>query len=189
MSQDSHIDTPFHAPLSRTDVIVGNIARGISGMIPTVPIILCKTEDAAVLVQSALHSHVVHTPAVLVLDPWPDIPQNALVVTPLEVFGAEPLEMDFRINANLSEVTRKVLNAMIRLARTNKTLSIRNITAAVYGKEDISSKRKVEYQLRKLKEAGLIIRQERGPVRLLFGKWSPDAGTAKAAGIDITQFK
>jgi len=75
---------------------------------------------------------------------------------------------------------------MIRLASAGEQPEVRSIAAAAYGQGDITSKRKVVTCLHELEKAGFIARvHERGPWKLLFGRWRPDAAAAKAAGIAI----
>lgn len=165
----------------------------ILGAIPLAPVILCKTEEAATMIQVALHTHLTHEPPVIVPEVWPEgARSNAYVITPLEILGEQPPDMNFRIDkvATLKKSTQEVLNVMIRLASSSQRLTIRNITVAMHGLGDVSSKRKVDYAIRELEAAGLVQRgEERQPYKLTFGRWRMDAGTAKAAGLEITELK
>jgi hypothetical protein len=161
------------------------------GAIPAAPIIFCKNEDAAILIQAAMHTHLTHEPPVVVLEEWPEeVEHNAVVLTPLDVLGTtEKPSFGIDTVAELEPPTQKVLNAAIRLAITGKQVSIRNLSTAVHGDDKISSKRQISHQLARLEEAGLIRRvEERGPYKLLFGRWRYDAAAAKAAGIEITEY-
>jgi len=133
-----------------------NMAKGaevfLYGAIPTLPIIFCKNEDTAILVQVAMHSHLTHEPPVVVLDEWPEgVGHNAVVLTPLDVLGTtEKPSFSIDTVGALNPSTQKALSAAIRIASSGK--------------------------------------QERGPYKLLFGRWKYDAAAAKAAGIEITEY-
>jgi len=160
----------------------------LAGIISEVPIIVCKNDDAAMLIQAWSHTHLTHRPAVIVAEEWPeDADYEAVVVTPLHVLGStEKPDFSIKVVKDLSPTARDVLNAMIRLASAGEQPEVRSIAAAAYGQGDITSKRKVVTCLHELEKAGLIARvHERGPWKLLFGRWRPDAAAAKAAGIAI----
>jgi len=172
-----------------------NMAKGaevfLYGAIPTLPIIFCKNEDTAILVQVAMHSHLTHEPPVVVLDEWPEgVGHNAVVLTPLDVLGTtEKPSFSIDTVGALNPSTQKALSAAIRIASSGKQVTIRDLSTAVHGEDSRSSKRQIAHELARLEEAGLIMRvDERGPYKLLFGRWKYDAAAAKAAGIEITEY-
>jgi len=164
----------------------------LAGVITNAPTIVCKNEEVAMLIQSWIHTNVTHRPPVMVAEEWPDdAGYDAVTVTPLHVLGTTE-KPDFSMKAvpNLSPRAGVVLNAMIRIAATGDQPGVRNTAAAVYGNDGLGSKRQVINCIGELEKAGLIARvYERGPWKLLFGRWRPDAAAARAAGIEIEDRK
>lgn len=154
----------------------------LKGFIPQKPTILCKDEDTAILIQTELHNHLTHEPAVIVEGNWPeDSHISAVVVTPLVVLGQSE-KSDFRVKAalELKDSTKNVLNAMTRLAMSGTMPNVRNLSTATG-----QSKRQIGYAIKQLAEAGLIARDDERHIRILFGRWRPDRAAARAAGIEI----
>lgn len=162
----------------------------LSGVIPSVPHIVCRTESAASYIQGWVHTHLTHEPPVMVAEEWPtEIKCDAVAITPINVLGADIDPMaDFSIKTveKLSNEAKRLLNIMIRSAMAGKQLPIRKLTAALYNDQRPYSKRKTVDFLKELEANRLIMRvHEGGPYKLLFGRWRPDAAAAKAAGLEI----
>ena len=159
----------------------------IFGMVPSSPVILCRTDETETILRHSLHNHLAKIPPIAVAENWPEnIFENAVVVTPLTILGVDE-EIDFSIPvvSELSERAQIVLRKMITLARTGHSLSIRSLSRTDPG----MSKRTIGIAYKELEEAGLIMRQGEAiaPI-LLFGRWKPDAAAAQAAGIEIKRY-
>jgi hypothetical protein len=164
----------------------------LAGGFSDVPIIVCRNEDVAIYIQSWMHTHLTKDPPVTVASKWPkDLTADALAITPIHVLGTEnPLSFKIDMVPDLKVDTQKVLTAAIRLSMVGKDLSVRNLASATYGMINKSTKRQIDYALRELEEKGLLKRiDERAPMRLTIGRWRPDPAAARAAGIDITEYK
>ena len=164
----------------------------LAGGFSSAPVIVCRNEDIAIYIQSWMHTHLTKDPPVTVATKWPKLLEaDAIAVTPIHILGTEnPLSFRINVVPDLKEDTQKVLTAAIRLSIVGKELSVRNLASATYGMANKSTKRQIDYALRELEEAGLLKRiDERSPMRLTIGRWRPDPAAAKAAGIEITEYK
>jgi hypothetical protein len=161
----------------------------LSGSIPQVPIIVCKNDDVATVVQLGLHDDVSNAPTVIVAQSWPDeVDSNAVVITPLRVLGAEASKSSFSIKTELSEKARQCLNVAQRLAMSNEDISIRSLARGMYQDDGRATRRVVDHCVRELEQKGLIQKRGMGAalhLKLLTGRWRPDATFAKANGIEI----
>ena len=155
------------------------------------------TEEAATFVQMWIHTHLTHEPRVVVPEKWPKgLSQNALVVLPLEVAYPNIPRWGFSIMpGKLSDDARKALNVLIRLKMADQTISTRNLAAALYNEDSHSSRRRADYMMRELEEAGILRRVTDGkigrasPWHLVIGRWRPDTAAAKAAGIEVREYE
>jgi len=159
----------------------------VLGAIPAPPFILCKTDKAAELVRGALHHDWSRTPEVIVAeeDKWPtDWEYTAVVVTPLKILGSDKLT-SFSIDADLSDMARKVLNSYIsiQMAQGGGGVSYRKIGNALG-----VSRQAITGAIKELEAAGIGRRRDYKGFSLEIGTWRPDARKAKAMGIKIKEY-
>jgi len=152
----------------------------LAGAIPTCPVILCRDDDAAIILKGNLRTYIGNIPTIMVVDDWPDIEEVAVIVTPLHILGSDVVE-SFPLNYELSDTAEKVLREIIRhkLASDGEIPTLREIGAAI----DITT-RAVTVALKEIEEAGLLYRTgDCGAYRTKMGKWRPDETLAKLADL------
>lgn len=160
----------------------------LSGVIPEPPVILCRDDDAQLLVMHNLHEDYARTPPTMILEEWPDLWKgvNAVVVTPIRILGAEKAT-SFSIvgDAELTENEREVLDAYIKLMRSGMVgkARYRDIATATN-----MNRRTIGAALKSLSEKGIGVYRYREGYTLDIFKLVMDAEKAKAIGINIREY-
>ncbi len=160
----------------------------LKGSIPQPSVILCRDEDARLLIMHTLHEDWAQRPTVHVMEEWPEAWANinAAVITPLLVLGAEQAT-SFSIvgDEEVSEEERKILNAYISVMRSGTIgrATYRDLVAATG-----MDRRTIQKHVKALASKGIGTYRFREGFTLDIGRWMPDAAKAKAFGIEIKEY-
>jgi hypothetical protein len=169
----------------------GRMKKGVQtilkGIIPDLPIIVCKDRKAEMLVRTHIHEDWAHEPPVFVLDEWPEgWTTNIAVITPIHVLGTEAVT-SFGIvgDMEISDTARRVLNAYINLCRTSvgPKVAYRDMAKATG-----MDRRVVQAAVKELAEAGIGEYKYQQGFSLDVMSCRPDANKARAAGIEIKEY-
>jgi len=166
-------------------------------MISEVPLILCRDEDTAMIIQAALHSHLTREPPVMVVgeEEWPEKMQcSAALITPIQILGSgEPKSFSLPDIERLTKSTKKVLSSIMRykMANDGKFPPIRWIAAAAFGEDTPLSKRGVRNAIKELERAKFLFRPDEQTIdyRTNFGRWRPDPSIARSAGLEVEEYE
>lgn len=161
----------------------------LSGAIPEPPVILCRDENAHIMVMHALHKDWARIPTVSILEEWPGEwdTVNAVVCTPIHVLGTEKA-VSFEIlgDEEITDDERTVLNAYLTIMRTGTSIGrarYRDLVVATG-----FDRRKVGKCARSLAEKGIGTYKYGDGYKLDIGKFVVDPAKAKALGINIKEY-
>lgn len=160
----------------------------LKGAIPEPSVILCRDENAQLLIMHTLYEDWSRQPTIYIMEEWPEQWQyiNAAVVTPLLVLGTEKAT-SFSIlgDKEVSERARAVLNAYINIQRAGSggRVTYRDLVSATG-----FDRRTIQVLVRELADNGIGTYRFKEGFKLDIGRFVPDARKAEALGIKIEEY-